>query len=198
MNNEDAPPLNTNSGPEPAAKPFEPPAPDTALPPTIHRLYGRVINLDATEHLRGSLARFGAKYEADAQRIHIWLETVDYNSIHLQADHAHARAGLTTMRSALHDVARLQFGFEPSVTANFEHITQVNCRRCEPWFDDELRFECLPHRNLILLAARFSDADNSSEHYTVHAYLTRTEGEALFYHLERGLADLERFEGVGG
>jgi hypothetical protein len=193
MMNEDTSAPNTDS------RPAAPPAPAAQQPPAKRRLPGWVYGLDTAGHLHGSLACFRARYHAQTRRLHVELETEDRNSIHLQADHAHSRAAIGTLCKALHEFTRLQTAHVPRVIADFERLAQVNCSRYrEEWLgDEELRFEFLPHRDLIELAAQFSDADTIGRHYHARVYLTRTEAEALFHDLERGMADLERYEGLG-
>ena len=188
--------------PGPAAPQPTPAAARPALaaqqPPVKRRLNGRIYVGDGLkEGLRGTLASFGAKYKVSTRRLHILLEVEDCGFLSLRVDYVHARAAVTTLRNALDAFACLQARDTTSTVADFQDISQVNCFRSERGYDEELRFAVLPHRDLIRTTATFSDADSNGEDYHVDACLTRTEAEALLHDLERGIADLERYEGVG-
>lgn len=163
-------------------------------PPTKRKLSGWVAELKADGHLSGSLVHLRAEYQAHRDAVLIGFELEDYDGVGLLADHVQARAAIATLRRSLDEFARYHRGIS-RVWADPPRRAQVNCYTdATSGEDEEIRCEFLPQRDLIQLHARLSDGDKS---YTVWAYLTRTEAEALLHDLERGLVDLERYGDIG-
>ena len=163
-------------------------------PPTKRRLHGWVAVPDATGSLRGTLQYFRAEYDPHLNVISVHLELHDCFNLGVRPDHAQTRAALATLEDALRACER--FHRRSGIEARLPRDVTVFCRaytapcRC----DEELRFNYQPRFEMIQMRAWFR-ADGRS--FTLYAWLTHTEAQAVRHDLKQALDDFENYEDTG-
>ncbi len=155
-----------------------------------------MFKLDELRELSGVLEDISAAYAPGRETVRIHLELLHHRCVCLYADRTQTCAAITELASAISQLDRIHHQGLGYSAANGSGTSEVWCAEWprKNGIVEGLRFKLFPSRNMLRLAAGFTD--NEARTYQVRADLTRTEAGALLHDLKRGRDDLENSGGV--